>query len=674
MRDADRPFVPTAAPMKRPVHPLLARPMRRLGLDRDGASADPALLRALVDAVGRRYARLEAAVDAERHSNRITAARLAHANATLRAERRTLESHVRERTAQLEQSRVDLLEAQLLAGLGSWSYREGDGGIEVSAQLAQLLGMDPDAPPASIEGLLDYVVEDDRAGAQRSVEAALRTPRRLTGELRLRDARGEVRWLASTIASQADEDGRVTRLRGAMLDVTARRLAESRVQRLAYHDDLTGLPNRAAFMERIGEAVAQARSTGSRFALLFLDLDGFKEINDSLGHDAGDDLLRQVSQRIRACLRQADRLARFGGDEFLVLIDPVRKRRDVEAVTRKILKAVATPLKLDGLMATVSASIGIAMFPDDGDDPPRLLKNADAAMYQAKQGGRNALRFYAPQINASLREKVVLINDLRAAVARSALDVAYQPIVDGETGRVVGLEALARWDHPQRGPIAPTVFVPLAEETGLIGAIGAAVLARACAQLVAWDATRAPPAGTIERPYLSVNVSPVQLREETFVRELRTLLADTGLPASRLQLELTEGTVMDEPERAARVLGELSQMGIRIALDDFGTGHSSLAYLRTFPIGCIKIDRAFVVDLGRDGPGVRQAAIVPAIVAIARSLGAGVVAEGVETTAQREALVAMGCREMQGYLFSRPLLADECGERFLGAEAPAAAD
>ena len=653
--------------MTRRAHPLLARQLRRLGLDGDGDGAEPRRLRALARAVGRRYARFEAELAAERGSHRLAAAELAHANRALRAERDNLESHVRERTVQLEQSRVDLLEAQLLAGLGSWSYRRGDLGIEVSAQFARLLGMDPAEPPDSIERLLDYVVEDDRAGAQRALEAALRTPRRLTGELRLRDARGEVRWFASTIASQADAQGRVTRLRGAMVDVTARRLAESRVQRLAYQDDLTGLPNRAAFMEHIADAVAQARARGSRLALLFLDLDGFKEINDSLGHDAGDDLLRQVSQRIRACLRQADRLARFGGDEFLVLIDPVRRRRDVEVVTRKILKAVATPLKLDGLMATVSASIGIAMFPEDGDDPRRLLKNADAAMYQAKQGGRNALRFYAPQINASLREKVALINDLRAAVARGALGLAYQPIVDGESGRVLGVEALARWDHPERGPIAPSVFVPLAEETGLIGAIGASVLARACAQLVEWDA--AGDAGT-DRPYLSVNVSPVQLREETFVRELRALLADTGLPPRRLQLELTEGTVMEEPERAARVLGELSEMGVRIALDDFGTGHSSLAYLRTFPIDCIKIDRAFVLDLGADG---HEAAIVPAIVAIARSLGAGVVAEGVESGTQRQALVSMGCRGMQGYLFSRPLPAEECGARFLGAAAPAAA-
>jgi diguanylate cyclase (GGDEF)-like protein len=409
---------------------------------------------------------------------------------------------------------------------------------------------------------------------------------------------------------------------------------------------------------------------GSRFALLFLDLDGFKEINDSLGHDAGDDLLRQVSARIRACLRQADRLARFGGDEFLVLIDPVRRRRDVETVTRKILKAVATPLKLDGLMATVSASIGIAMFPDDGEDANRLLKNADAAMYRAKQEGRNAMRFYAPQINASLREKVALINDLRAAVARGDLDVAYQPIVDGADGRLLCFEALARWNHPVRGAVAPAQFVPLAEETGLIGAIGGMVLARACAQLVEWDAASGASPGA-PRPCVSVNVSPVQLRDEGFVRELRALLASTGLPADRLQLELTEGTVMADPARAAQVLGELSGMGVHIALDDFGTGHSSLAYLRTFPIHCIKIDRVFVGDLGRDGG---QGAIVPAIVAIARSLGADLVAEGVESETQRQALLAAGCRAMQGYLFSRPLPAPACAERFLGiaaADAPA---
>jgi diguanylate cyclase (GGDEF)-like protein len=654
------------------LHPLLRRQLRQAVGHLDKARREPPSAErwpALVAAIDRAYGRFGEAVEATRRSHRQAAEALARANTRLRDERDNLESHVRERTAQLEQSRSDMLEAQQLAGLGSWSYRPGDDGVEASSQLVRMLGIDVDAAPTTIEGLLDFVLEDDRASAQRSIAAALRGQRRLSGELRLRDRRGEVRWFTCTIASQVDASGQVVRVRGAMLDVTARRLAESHVQRLAYHDDLTGLPNRAAFMDDIARAAAQARGRGSRFALLFLDLDGFKEINDSLGHDAGDELLQEVAVRVRRCLRQDDRLARFGGDEFLVLIDPVRRRRDVEAVTRKILKAVATPLELHGLVATVSASIGIAMYPDDGDDPQRLLKNADAAMYLAKHNGRNAMEFYAPEINASLLEKLAMINDLRAAVGRGDIEVAYQPIVDGRDGRVLGLEALARWRHPTHGAVPPSRFVPLAEETGLIGAIGAAVLARACSQMVAWDAAREA-AGDTPPPYLSVNVSPVQLRDESFVRELRALLAGTGLPASRLQLELTEGTVMEKPEHAARVLGELSEMGVRIALDDFGTGHSSLAYLRTFPLDCIKIDRVFVTDLGQTG---RHEPIVPAIVAIAQSLGAGVVAEGVETAAQREALLAMGCAGMQGYLFSRPLPADEAGARLLAPVALGAA-
>jgi diguanylate cyclase (GGDEF)-like protein len=649
--------------MTGPLHPLLRRQLRQLGI---AGAPDVSRWPALLAVIDRSYRRLAASVGANRRSQRLAALALAQANDRLRDERDNLESHVRERTAQLEQSRADLLEAQQLAGLGSWSYRPGDAALEVSGQLMRMLGLDPAAAPTTLEALLDHVVEDDRDATQRLLNAALLEPRRLGVELRLRDSRGEVRWFTCTIASHGDAEGRVVRLRGAMLDITARRLAEGRVQRLAYQDTLTGLPNRAAFMEQLAQAQQQARVRGSRFALLFLDLDGFKEINDSLGHEAGDDLLQQVAQRIRGCLRQADVLARFGGDEFLILIDPVRRRRDVETVTQKILKAVATPLKLHGLMATVSASIGIAMFPDDGEDPQRLLKNADAAMYQAKQNGRNALQFYAPKINESLLEKLALINDLRAAVVRCEITVDYQPIVDGEDGRILGLEALARWIHPEHGPVSPARFVPLAEETGLIGAIGAQVLARACAQFGEWDARRGGPRDAPDAPYLSVNVSPVQLRDASFVRELQALLNGTGLPPARLQLELTEGTVMEDPTHAARMLGELSAMGMRIALDDFGTGYSSLAYLRQYPIDCIKVDRAFVGDLGRTD---RQEPIVPAILAIAHSLGAGVVAEGVETEVQRHALLALGCRRMQGYLFSRPLPPAAIGER-LFAPAP----
>ncbi|HYF57685.1 MAG TPA: EAL domain-containing protein [Burkholderiaceae bacterium] len=645
--------------MRAPIDPRLVRQLARLGLDAD-TPPGPEAWPSLVASIARAYRRLGRMLRIAQQARRVAADELARARDVLHAERLRLETHLRERAAELEQSRADLVEAQQLAGLGSWSAA-GDGSrVEVSRQLARLIGLEVE--PRSLEALLDFVVEDDRAGAQRALAAAMREPRRLNGELRLRDARGELRWFACTIVSLPDPQGRVARVRGAMLDVTARRLAEGRVQRLAFHDDLTGLPNRAAFRERIAQAVASAREGDSRFALLFLDLDGFKEINDSLGHDAGDELLRQVSARIRGCLRQGDGLARFGGDEFLVLIDPMRRRADVEAVTRKILTAVATPIQLGTTTATVSASIGIAIFPDDGDDPSRLLKNADAAMYRAKQEGRNAMRFYVPQINASLLEKVALSNDLRAAVGAGALGAAWQPIVDGRSGRLLGVEALARWSHPVRGAVPPSSFVPLAEETGLIGRIGASMLARACAQMRAWDGGRRADAG----PYVSVNVSPAQLRAPGFAAELRAVLASSGLPASRLQIELTEGTVMADPAHAARVLGELSEMGVRIALDDFGTGHSSLAYLRTYPIDCIKIDRAFVADLGRAD---RHEPIVPAIIAIAHSLGAGVVAEGVETAAQREALLALGCRGMQGYLFSRPLPADEFGARFLEGEA-----
>jgi diguanylate cyclase (GGDEF)-like protein/PAS domain S-box-containing protein len=642
----------------RDLHPLLRRQLRRLRLD----PADPpgALQpwQALLEAVGQAYDALDESVHRTRRAERQAAAELARANRELRDERDNLESHVRERTVQLEQSQADLLESQRLAGLGSWSFQPGDTHIEVSEQLALMLGLTREQFPDSLDSLLRFVVDEDRTGATRTLESALRGPIGVTGELRLRAADGSVRWYACTIASHADESGAVVRVRGAMFDVTARRTAESRVQRLAYNDELTGLPNRARFMEFLADAQVKARSRGSRFGLLFLDLDGFKEINDSLGHDAGDELLQQVAQRIRACLRQADRLARFGGDEFLVLIDPVRRRKDVELVTRKILQAVSTPLKLQGLVASVSASIGIAIYPDDGDDPQRLLKNADAAMYQAKQNGRNAMEFYAPEINASLLERLALINDLRGAVTRAEITVAYQPICDGRTGRIHGLEALARWSHPERGAVSPSRFIALAEETGLIGAIGAGVLARACEQMVRWGGMGP------QAPYLSANVSPVQLRDAEFVSELRALLAACGLPPSRLQLELTEGTVMENPRHAAAVLRELSQMGIRIALDDFGTGHSSLAYLREFAIDCIKIDRSFVKDLGRPG---RDEPIVPAIIAIARSLGATVVAEGVETEAQRDALLALGCAGMQGYLFSRPLPAAEIEPRLPGA-------
>jgi diguanylate cyclase (GGDEF)-like protein/PAS domain S-box-containing protein len=565
----------------------------------------------------------------------------------------------------LERERDELLALQRLARLGGWTWRADDGRVELSDDLARMLGLVPGQVPGSIDGLLGIVADEDRDRTARALARATTEPLTVAAELRLRRGDGEVRWYACTLASIADPNGRVVRMRGAMLDVTARRLADTRVQQLAYHDELTGLPNRARFMEYLATAQTQAQSRGSRFALLFIDLDGFKEINDSLGHDAGDDMLRQVARRIRGCIRGADRLARFGGDEFVVLIDPIRRRDDVEAVTGKILRVVSEPLQLNGLVASVTASIGIAIHPDDGADAQRLLKNADAAMYDAKQSGRNGLRFYAPQISATLLDRLALVGELRAAIGNGEILVAYQPICDGDSGRLHAVEALARWSHPVRGEVPPSVFVPLAEEAGLIGRLGAEVLRQACEQVRHWERQG------FAVPRLSVNVSPMQLSAGGFVAGLRRQLAASGMPAQRLQLEFTEGTVMDDPEHAAEVLHELSALGIRIALDDFGTGHSSLAYLRRFPIDCIKIDRSFVVGLGTTA---RDDAIIPAIIAIARSLEATVVAEGVETEAQRAALLGLGCRAMQGYLFARPLSGEDFGTRLRETDGAGVAD
>ena len=643
--------------------PELARVLMPLGLDEVVVVPGDDKTRVAMAAIEARMNQLLRELADTRRSYQYAADALTRANRRLREERDRLEFRVSERTAQLEASRAELLEAQRLAALGNWTLRRDTSTLELSEWLAQRLGLEDRLQDADCETLLARVAPVDHTVARRALRLACAAPRRLSGELRLLDRQGAVRWYAATIDSRADEDGRVMRLRGVLHDVTDRRAATEAVAQQARQDDLTGLPNRAAFREDLYEAIARARGRKARFALLFIDLDGFKEINDSLGHDLGDALLKAVASRMRRCLRTSDRLGRFGGDEFLVLLDPVRRLRDVEAATRKLLEAVARPVMLDGLSASVSASIGIALFPEHGEEPRRLLRNADAAMYQAKRDGRNRMQVYEPQINACLRSKLALITDLRTAVAQSALEVVYQPILEGESGRIMGVEALSRWTHPMRGTVSPSEFIPLAEECGLIGTLGTQVLVQGCAQMRVWEAG---PEAVSEhssrlRPYLSVNVSPVQLRDPAFTTQLASLLSQHGLAATRLQIEITEGTVMADPQRAAHTLHALSALGVRIALDDFGTGYSSLAYLRSFPIHCIKIARCFVTHLGQGDPAQRE--IVSAILAIARSLGASVVAEGVETAAERTALLELGCEGMQGYFFDRPLSAADCGAR-----------
>lgn len=426
----------------------------------------------------------------------------------------------------------------------------------------------------------------------------------------------------------------------------ARRQAEDRVRHLAHFDDLTGLPNRTMFNQRLSHALARARRAEEPLAVLFIDLDRFKNVNDTLGHDAGDQALVEISQRLRGCLREVDTVSRLGGDEFVVLIEGAGQPADAAEVAQKILAAVARPVVLEEQEFHLTASIGISTWPGDGDDLLGLMKNADIAMYRAKEQGKNIFQFYSAQINTHTLARVALESDLRHALERNEFLLHFQPKVDIPGNRIVGVEALVRWQPPGKALVPPGLFIPLAEETGLIVPIGEWVLRTACLQNKAWQDAGLP------RLRIAVNLSPRQFTHEHLLEDVARMLAQSGLDAADLELEITESMVMRDPERAITLLGGLKAMGIHLSMDDFGTGYSSLSYLKRFPLDSVKIDRSFIRDLPGDSD---DAAITQAIIAMAHSLRLGVIAEGVETQDQLRFLRANGCDEMQGYLFSKPL-------------------
>ena len=426
----------------------------------------------------------------------------------------------------------------------------------------------------------------------------------------------------------------------------ARKEAELRLTFFANHDALTDLPNRAMFNQRLTQALARAQRFSKMAAVLFIDLDRFKVINDTLGHDAGDRLLKQLAERLRECLREADTVGRQGGDEFVVLIEDVADPAQVADVGQKILDTVARPFLINGQEFHVTASIGISIYPDDGHDQQALLKNADIAMYRAKEQGKNNQQFYSVQMNQHSCERLALETSLRRAVERNEFLLHYQPKVDMRSGRITGVEALVRWQHPDIGMVPPAQFIPLAEETGLIASIGEWVLRTACAEAQSWVAQGLPPIG------VAVNLSARQFARDELAAVIMRILRETGLDPRLLELEITESTVMHNADRAAGVLQQLKQLGVRVAIDDFGTGYSSLSYLKRFPISSVKIDRSFVLDL----PGDKDAAaITQAVIAMAHSLRLRVVAEGVETSEQYRFLEEHHCDEMQGHYFSKPV-------------------
>jgi diguanylate cyclase (GGDEF)-like protein len=430
-------------------------------------------------------------------------------------------------------------------------------------------------------------------------------------------------------------------------EITVRRQTEEKLKIVATHDPLTALPNRTLLHERLSHALARAQRHGRPLAVLLVDLDRFKHVNDTLGHEAGDTLLQVAARRIDNCLRETDTMARQGGDEFVVLMDELSDREPILRVSQRILDAMVEPFVIEGQEIHVSASVGISVYPDDGRT---LLRNADIALYRAKGKGKNNYQFYSAQIDNYSRERLALETGLRRALERDELRLHYQPKVDLATGHICGMEALLRWQHPQMGPVAPDRFIPIAEESGLILPIGTWVLKTACMQNRAWQLQG------MQRFPVAVNLSPRQFAEESLLDDIKSALADSGLEASDLELEITESMVMNDPEQAVNTLRRLKDLGIRVAIDDFGTGYSSLAYLKRFPIDSVKVDRSFVEDIPQD---VDSMAIAQAIIAMAHGLRLKVVAEGVESEAQVSFLRGEGCDEIQGHYFSAACAASE---------------
>ena len=442
-----------------------------------------------------------------------------------------------------------------------------------------------------------------------------------------------------------DDEGNIQYFDGAIYDITARKRAEEQVHRLAHYDSLTGLPNRAMLDRRLRQAITHARTSNQSLAMLFMDLDHFKTINDSLGHSLGDQLLVQVAKRLGAGLRSDDSVSRLGGDEFLILLSDVKSEGAARGAHR-ILGLFAEPFDLEGHELRVTPSIGISMFPNDAIDAETLIRNADAAMYAAKEKGRANYQFFTPEMNDRARERLTLESDLRQALKTGQLSMHYQPVVRLADRRIVGAEALLRWNHPEHGNIPPSRFIPIAEQSGLIIEIGDWAIAEACRQLAVWMKEGFEPLP------VAVNVSALQFWRGGLVDQVRSALDANALDAEWLELELTESVIMRDADTASRVISQLNGLGVGLSIDDFGTGYSSLSYLKKFSISKLKIDQSFVQDLGHDPD---DAAIVSAVVSMAEDLGLQVVAEGVETEDQCTMLIARSCELAQGFLFDRPM-------------------
>jgi diguanylate cyclase (GGDEF)-like protein/PAS domain S-box-containing protein len=563
----------------------------------------------------------------------------------------------------LRDHRLFLEQAQAVGGIGSWALSLADGRLTWSDETVRIFGLERGSFDGRPETFQSLVHPDDVERVRIANEQAVATRAPYTNEYRILRPDGTQRWIYEHAAIICDDQDRPLRVVGVAQDITERRAAQERIEFLATRDPLTELPNRLLLRDRITHGMASAARNGTQLALLFIDLDRFKTINDSLGHRVGDELLKQVAERLARCVRMEDTLARLGGDEFVVLLQGLGDSQVASQVARKVLKLLARPYLIEGHQLSTSCSIGISLYPTDGTDAQTLMKNADAAMYHAKERGRGNYQYFSADLHSRAVERLSIETALRRALERDEFELHYQPQVRMGDSKVVGMEALLRWNHPEEGLLAPGRFIRIAEESGLIVPLGEWALDAACARMRAWlDAGLKP-------PRLAVNVSVGQL-SRSFVRSVGRILQAHRIDGAQLELEMTESLLMQHVDENVKLLQRLGDLGVQVALDDFGTGYSSLAYLKKFPIDALKIDRTFVRDIVEDPD---DSAITAAVVSIGHHMQLRVVAEGVETAEQLAILQSMGCDEYQGYLFSRPLPVQGFEARFLAGDAAVAA-
>jgi len=552
----------------------------------------------------------------------------------------------------LRESENLLALSQELGHIGSWEWKLVEEQVTWSKEMFRIYGLDPANTHVSFDKAMAAIHAEDRDYVSAQVQSMLKGKDIDHYEFRIVRPDGEIRQVWARSEVQRDSDRQPVKVIGTVQDITERVRDQEQLRFLAHHDVLTELPNRVLLMDRLVQAISRASRNKEMIAVFFLDLDRFKIINDTYGHDIGDKFLQVFAKCLHQEVRDTDTIARFGGDEFAVILEDVHHVEDVAHIAEKLLKTLARPYEIDQREFFVTTSIGISVFPDDATDAQSLLKNADAAMYRAKDFGRNNYQFYSQDLSTKAMERLTLENDLRRALEHEELLIHYQPQIDLKTRRVIAVEALLRWQHPELGLISPAKFIPVAEETGLIIPIGEWVLHMACVQVRAWqEAGMAVP--------VTVNLSGRQFVDGSLASTIVRTIDEIDLPPSLLELEITEGVVMHNPQTATQTLEQVNDYGVRIAIDDFGTGYSSLSNLKSYPIDTIKIDRSFIRDITTDPD---DASIVQAIIAMAHSMGLQVVAEGVETEDQLAFLEKNQCDCVQGFLFSPPLPADKAWE------------